>query len=411
MNVIVLAPFDLRVRDGTSIRVTNMTKATSEISEAIYIISNSINEELKELNNLKHIRIKSIQARYHFIMAFTKRLFKKTSHLIADKIFEKDLMTLKYIFKNIDIIHVHWLINSYIAKILRDELEISNTPTIIDLHGLYRLQPLPKYSMKASLAHFLGFIYESLAIKDKDLNGFIVPSNGLKTFLSKSFGIEPNKIFIVPDAVDPVIIETAKKCDEVEEDLKKFLEKYPVLDDAIAYVGTISMFHGFLDLLKAVRIIRKISDKNIKLFLIIPSKSQLKEFHSLLPKDTIVLENIPRKYIPCILRRTSVLILPHKAGTQFDYIPSNKIYDYMLAGRPIVAYRTPATTETLKTYPMKILVKPNDVYALAEGIIRALELWRNIEPRPIFSNMPTLEEVKRSLDLAYKYFYVSCNLK
>jgi len=53
---------------------------------------------------------------------------------------------------------------------------------------------------------------------------------------------------------------------------------------------------------------------------------------------------------------------------------------------------------------MKILVKPNDVYALAEGIIRALELWRNIEPRPIFSNIPTLEEVKRSLDLAYKYF-------
>jgi glycosyltransferase involved in cell wall biosynthesis len=404
MNVLVLAPFDLRVRDGTGIRVTNITKAASEISESIYIISYSINEELKELNNLKHIRIKSIQARYHFIMAFMKRLFKETSHLIADKIFEKDLTTLKYIFKNIDIIHVHWLINSYIAKILRDKLEIPNTPIVIDLHGLYRLQPLPKYSIKASLAHLLGFIYESLTIKDKDLSGFIVPSTSLKTFLSKSFGIEPDKIFTIPDAVDPAVIDATKKCGDVEEDLKKFLEKYSVLDNSIAYVGTISAFHGFFDLLKAVRIIRKISDKSIKLFLIIPSKNQLKEFHSLLPKDIIVLENIPRKYIPCILRRTSVLILPHKAGTQFDYIPSNKIYDYMLAGKPIVAYKTPATAETLKTYPMKILVKPNDAYALAEGIIRALELWRNIEPRPIFSNIPTLEEVKRSLDLAYKYF-------
>jgi len=94
-------------------------------------------------------------------------------------------------------------------------------------------------------------------------NGFIVPS----AFLSKSFGIKPDKIFTVPDTVDPAVIDVAKKCGEVEEDLKKFLEKYSVLDEVIMYVGTISMFHSFLDLLKTVRIIRKIVIRALSYFL------------------------------------------------------------------------------------------------------------------------------------------------
>jgi glycosyltransferase involved in cell wall biosynthesis len=113
-------------------------------------------------------------------------------------------------------------------------------------------------------------------------------------------------------------------------------------------------------------------------------------FKSLLPEGTKIMIGIPRRFVPCILREASVLVLPHWAGTQFDYIPSNKIYDYMLSGRPIVAYRTAAVVESLKRYPYSILVKPNDPKALAEGIVKAFESLRNAEPRAVFDNVPTL---------------------
>jgi len=94
-------------------------------------------------------------------------------------------------------------------------------------------------------------------------------------------------------------------------------------------------------------------------------------------------------------------VLPHRAGTQFDYIPSNKVYDYMLAGKPIVAYKTPAIEETLSKYRMRILTEPNNPVALAKGIVKALELWKDSEPASTY-DVPTLEDAVKSLKVIYR---------
>ena len=406
-NILFIAPSNLSIRDGTSIRVTNLAKAVANICNYVFLLSYTSNEELSTLTNLRHVKMDTPRFMHHLPLAYADIFLPKSSfYFIAKGILgTRFCEVLKDIAMHADIIHIHFLMNKYFIKILNKSVKYNSKPIIIDLHGLYRLQPIPMHSTRAALAHLLGLTHEILAIRDGVITAFTVPSEGLKSFLANFYRIPSNRIFVVPDAVDEQVIEYARKCHAIEEEVGRYLSKqYIDSSNSIAYVGTISAFHGFFDLVKAIKVIEKEFRKSVTLLLIVPNKKQVLEISDLLPKNTIIMENIPRKLIPCILRKVSVLVLPHRAGTQFDYIPSNKIYDYMLAGRPIVAYRTPATVETLRSYSMKILVKPNDAYALAEGIIRALELWRNIEPRPIFSNIPTLEEVKRSLDLAYKYF-------
>jgi glycosyltransferase involved in cell wall biosynthesis len=75
----------------------------------------------------------------------------------------------------------------------------------------------------------------------------------------------------------------------------------------------------------------------------------------------------------------------------------------MLAGRPIVAYRTITALEILKKYPMHVLVEPNDPKSLADGIIKAIELWGNTNPSPEFNSIPTLNDVKEALIKVYNY--------
>jgi len=403
MKLLIIAPFDLQLRDGTSIRVTNLTKAASHICKNVFLVSQTINEELRNISNIMHIKVKPLQARYHLMMAFTDALSLHLAQANAEMVYGKEFLSiLKQIMNIIDVVHVHWLIFKYIPKVVKEKKDLRKKPVIIDLHGLFRLQTLPRHSLKLLIMHMLGLVHESIAIKDEAIDAFTVPSEGLKHYLTDVFGVSPKRVFVVPDAVDEEIIEFAKRCEEIDEDLNKLYALPSDFSNVIAYSGTISAFHGFPDLVKAIRIIEKMYHKDVQLLLIVADRKQISKFKQLLPRNTIVLENVPRKLVPCILRKASVLVLPHRTGTQFDYIPSNKIYDYMLTGKPIVAYKTPATIKTLENYSMKVLVESNNVKALAQGIIDALEFLAKSEPKPLL-NVPTLKDVEEALELVYRW--------
>lgn len=58
MKVAIIAPNDLRIFDGTTIRITGFTKALSHCVERVYLISTSTNYEISKLNNVFWIRLK-----------------------------------------------------------------------------------------------------------------------------------------------------------------------------------------------------------------------------------------------------------------------------------------------------------------------------------------------------------------
>lgn len=398
MRVLVIAPTDLAIRSGTSIRISNFTKAAARICEEVFLASRANNEELETLSNLVHIKLKSARLYYRIVMAINDVSSRAASRL-ATKLLGLELSEMRDVAAKVDVIHAHQHLSGFcLAKILQGSAR-RRVPAVVDLHGLFRFQGLLGASVKETLANAVGLLHESKVFRDKSIAAFTVPSKSLGEVLRSIYGVEPDKVFEVPDAVDPEAIAAAKKCEEVEEEVEKLLGGSE-LRNAVAYVGNISRYHGFFDLVKAIRIAKR-SLPEVKPLLIVPSLEWLRRFRDLLPEGTTALESVPRRLLPCILRRAAVCVLPHRAGTQFDYIPSNKVYDYMLSGRPIVAYRTPALVEVLDEYPMRVLVKPNDPAALAEGIVKALELWRDSEPAPRLDRVPTLDDVERSLGTVY----------
>ncbi len=289
-------------------------------------------------------------------------------------------------------IHVHWVLFKYIAKIISRVVEIP-APIVIDLHGSWNLQYPSTQTLRDILAFELGRRLESYVLTRDEDSAFTSPSKNLNVYLARRYGINLHRMFEVRDFVEPEVIESSKRCDSIDE-VNKIVEKMPA--NVVAYAGSISTYHGFPDLLKAFIVARKILAYDIKMLLITPNQPP-----NLKSRDIIVLNNIPRRLIPCILRRATVLVIPHRTGTQFDYIPSNKIYDYMLAGRPIVAYMTPAANETLVEYSMYLPVKPNDPVELARGIAKAVELYGKSEPKPAYDKVPTLNEVAEALKKVY----------
>jgi glycosyltransferase involved in cell wall biosynthesis len=76
--------------------------------------------------------------------------------------------------------------------------------------------------------------------------------------------------------------------------------------------------------------------------------------------------------VPDLLRRAAVLVLPNPASAISNRFTSPlKLFEYMAAGRPIVASDLPAIREILKDGVDALLVPPGDASALA-GAIRRL---------------------------------------
>ena len=396
-DIAVVAPFNLSVRDGTSIRVINIARVATSLFDRVILFSNS---NTNELSNVIYIRLYNIAIQYHYIAALGMRIEPRLISKFVSRMLRIDAEEIEKALEKVGVIHVHWLVFSYLGKFL-NLLTRRHIPVVVDLHGSLKLQTATTNSLKDNLAYIVGLTYERIGIKDKAIAAFTVPSFTFKTFIERFYKVAPESVFAVPDIVEQEVIDAAKRC---EETLAAFRDYKYCCDfyGYVAYAGSLTKFHGFFDLIKAVRIVRRRLGNSVRLLLIVPEARQVMRVTSLLPEDTKILVGLPRRLVPCVLRGASVLVLPHLAGTQFDYIPSNKIYDYMLSGRPIVAYKTMAVVETLKKYPYAIFVKPNDPEALADGVIKAFELWRDVKPQEV-DDVPTLDDAKKALERIYRY--------
>jgi glycosyltransferase involved in cell wall biosynthesis len=77
-----------------------------------------------------------------------------------------------------------------------------------------------------------------------------------------------------------------------------------------------------------------------------------------------------------------VLVMPYTSQTPtVRYMSPLKMFEYMAAGRPIVATDFPVVREVLRDGETAILVKPDSAQALREGIAGLLE--NDVEGRSI----------------------------
>lgn len=81
---------------------------------------------------------------------------------------------------------------------------------------------------------------------------------------------------------------------------------------------------------------------------------------------------ISRAEVAALLQTADVLVMPHTATAVSErYASPLKLFEYMVAGKPIVASDLAAVREVLRDDENACLVKPGDARALAAGIARA----------------------------------------
>ncbi len=184
----------------------------------------------------------------------------------------------------------------------------------------------------------------------------------------EGLGISKEKILVAPDGVDLRVFEHLTARDDARVELNLPQKKFLVL-----YAGNLFRWKGVYTLAEAARFLRE----DTLVVFVGGSPNELNQFHQFLSAQGITNVNLvgwkPPKEIPKYLAAADVLVLPNSAKEPIGarYTSPLKLFEYMAAGRPIVASDVPAIREILDE-TTAYLVSPDDPAALAKGILQAL---------------------------------------
>jgi len=199
-------------------------------------------------------------------------------------------------------------------------------------------------------------------------DGLIV-IGGLLRELCLSYNIPSEKILVAPDGVDMQLFSADIQRERARQELNISVGKR-----VLCYTGHLYRWKGVHVLAQAMKALPEDS----LLYIVGGTPKDISAFG-----EFINAENIPNvviagyvspKSIPVYLAAADVLVLPNTAGEAISrlYTSPLKLFEYMAAGRPVVASDLPSVREIMSE-ANAILVPPDNPAALAEGIRRVLE--------------------------------------
>jgi len=195
----------------------------------------------------------------------------------------------------------------------------------------------------------------------------------LKKEILTNFQIDSQKIHVIPDAVRDDWLN-----------IKNEKEEY------IFYAGSLKKWKGVDVLIKAMKYLP--GEK----LLIAGNGEEFSNLQNMVKKENLqdrikFLGYIPHTEIPKFLSKAKILVLPNVEEDTSVFTSPLKLFEYMAAGKPIVASDIPSLREILKHEENAYLVKPRNPIVLAEGIKKVLydkKLRRKI-------SLKAKEEVKK----------------
>lgn len=198
----------------------------------------------------------------------------------------------------------------------------------------------------------------------------IVVSRVLRDELVAS-GVSADRIVVNPNGVDPTIFRADVAGIELRQRLG--LESNVV----VGFSGTFGAWHGIPTLAAAVPLVLS-ARPNVRWLLIGDGPLRaLVDRAAEEDSDGRVLRTgmVPHAEMPTYLAACDVLVSPHGRqadGGEFFGSPT-KLYEYMAAGRPIVASRIGQIAEVLEDEVTALLIEPDDPHALAAAIVRLVD--------------------------------------
>lgn len=225
----------------------------------------------------------------------------------------------------------------------------------------------------------------------QNCGAIIAISGGLENGLA-GLGISKNKILVAPDGVDLEEFRKARSKNELRQILG-----LPTESRIVLYTGHLYEWKGAEILLKAARLFQS-SDAPTPSFNSSPlvgeerwgekrggegelfvfvggTEADIKKFRQKTGTagNVLLLGHKPYREIPKYLAAADVLVLPNSGKTAISRIYTSplKLFEYMAAGRPIVASDIPSVREILDE-SMAVFFSPDEPRSLAENIKKVL---------------------------------------
>jgi glycosyltransferase involved in cell wall biosynthesis len=209
----------------------------------------------------------------------------------------------------------------------------------------------PNASKLARLARRESFVW-------RRADGYVTITNGLASAHNARFGARP-RVAVVPDGVR--LVPPGSRPPDTSAPF------------TVAYAGHLYAWKGVDVLLEAIARIPDVRCVIVGGQEKEPDLARLRTLTSRLGIENRVTFTglLPPSSVPDALGRADVLALPNPASAISTYSTSPlKLFEYMAAGKAIVASNLPAIREVLTDERTALLVTPGDPDALAAGIRR-----------------------------------------
>lgn len=250
-------------------------------------------------------------------------------YYLSELIFDFNLITQTF---SCNVVYTRSLTAALVSKLLKRQ------KTFYEIHNLTQ-NPLSFNIQKFFLQQF---------------DGLIAISQGLQ----KSLALAGLKSTVIPDAADSEEYEITKKKARQKIGLTQEL-------DVVVYAGSLHVRKGIATLQDAAK---KFTIPNLKFLLV---GGPILPHHE---KNIIYTGFILPSVVPLYLCSADILVLPNsgKIKESREYTSPMKLFEYLAAGKPIIATATPANREVLTHLKNAYLIPPDDAQALVEAIKKIL---------------------------------------
>lgn len=260
--------------------------------------------------------------------------------------------------KDIDLVYCRQM-NSFIPLVIAklfgitSYYEIPNDP--------YLVSPA-----KYRYAHILISVINTVCMKLCDK--IVVLSEWSKKRIVSLSGISPSKIIVFPSGTDTRLfrpMEKSSACRKLGFDANK------------NYIGFIGSFHKFQGIDTLIDAAHLILEKNSNTQFILLGDGPMRYYWERkiqsdgLQSHFIFTGHISYNFVPNYIGVMDICVAPHHRGT--NQSSPVKLFDYMSAGRPIVASNIEVVCEILSDSGCAILTEPQNPKDLASGILDLLE--------------------------------------
>jgi len=211
-----------------------------------------------------------------------------------------------------------------------------------------------------------GWLYRSFV---RRISAVVTTNDWKKDELAKRFDIAPERILVIPNAVDAEVFYSTVSQAEARKSLD-----LPQGITLVLYTGSLYSWKGVETLFAAAHEL----SSNTQIYFVGGGEEDVLRYRNLAESDRLAnvhfAGNRPRAEVPLWLRSADCLVLPNTAKEDISkfYTSPMKLFEYMASGVPIVASDLPSVRQVVDD-SMVWFFAPDDTGSLAGAIRRAVD--------------------------------------